>query len=143
MEVVIKSLYSPKKKIAAKLEGKSRTKQSFKDECDINIILKKYNLTGQLPAMKNNPLFGDFSQIQDYQESMNIILKAEEQFNSLPAVLRERFKNDTGAFLDYMNNDANKEEMIKLGLIEAPKELFQTKSNKKSSEELKKETKDE
>ena len=75
-------------KSSISFEGlESRTKQSFKDECDINNILKKYNKTGQLPAMiKADPKYGDFSNSASYQESLNLVLLAQEQFSNLPCL---------------------------------------------------------
>ncbi len=43
----------------------SRTQQSFRDECDINNILRKFNVTGQLPIGSVQPQYGDFSGITD------------------------------------------------------------------------------
>ena len=45
----------------------SRTQQSFRDECDINNILRKFNVTGELPLGSVQPQYGDFSGITDYQ----------------------------------------------------------------------------
>ena len=58
------------------------TKQSFKDECDINNILKKYETTGALPSLiLENPQYGDYSNVPAYQDALNIVMKAEEQFS--------------------------------------------------------------
>lgn len=101
----------------------SRTKQAFKDECDINNILAKYNKTGLLPDMiKANPQYGDFSDVPDYQTSLNIVAKVQEQFENLPAKVRDRFKNDPSQFLEFVNNKENLPEMEKMGLLkEKPK----------------------
>lgn len=103
--------------IAPSTSGKSRTKQEFKDELDINNILKKYNKTGQLPDMiRKDPKYGDFSSPLDYQESMNLVLHAHEQFQNLPARARERFNNDPEKFLVFATDPANAKEMVRLGL---------------------------
>ena len=95
----------------------SKTKQAFKDESDINNVLKKYAATGSLPLnLKDNPRYGDFSTFQDYQSSIQIVMDAQAQFAGLPSLARERFNNDPGIFLDFMSNPQNSKEFEKLGL---------------------------
>lgn len=97
---------------------KSRTKQSFKAECDINNIMAKYKRTGVLPMMiKQNPQYGDFANPVDFQDAMNIVVQAEAQFAGLPAKTRERFDNNPKNFLDFCSKKENREEMATLGLL--------------------------
>ncbi len=98
-------------------EDSSRTKQSFKEECDINTILKRFNVTGQLPVGPLQPQYGDFSGVFDYQTALNAVKAAQESFDALPATLRNRFANDTAAFVDFCSDESNREEMIRLGLV--------------------------
>lgn len=99
------------------------TKQSEKDSTDINLITERFLRTGTLgtPGKMRNPMFGDFSSI-DFQQMRNQIADAEMAFSSLPGRLRSRFKNDPANLLRFVENEANREEAIKLGLIEAPVE---------------------
>lgn len=98
-------------------EDPSRTKQSFKEECDINTILKRFNITGQLPVCPLQPQYGDFSGVFDYQTALNAVIAAQDSFNALPATLRNRFANDPAAFVDFCSDESNREEMIRLGLV--------------------------
>jgi len=99
----------------------SKTKQAFKDESDINNILKKYAATGALPLnIKENPVYGDYSNVPDYQTALNTIQKAEQQFQGLPSELRDRLQNDPSLFLDFVNNPKNSDELIKYGLKKEP-----------------------
>lgn len=95
----------------------SLAQQQFKDECDINVILDRFNVTGQLPIAALPPEFGDFSGVSDYQTALNAVLDAQEAFDSLPARVRERFANDPAAFVDFCLDEANKDEMAQLGLL--------------------------
>jgi len=109
--------YTRKISKGIKFDTPSKTIQSAKDECDINIILKKYKTTGQLPDLiKSNPQYGDFSQVSDYQSAMNVIVHAQEQFSALSAHVRKRFNNDPAEFLSFAQDASNSSEMIKLGL---------------------------
>lgn len=95
----------------------SLTKQSFRDECDINNILRQFNVTGQLPSGSVQPQYGDFSGITDYQSALNAVMAAQDSFLELPAKLRARFDNDPAVFLDFVSDEANRDEMKALGLL--------------------------
>ena len=98
----------------------SRTSQSEKDTCNINTIMKKYVKTGQLPDMiKNNPQYGDFSVSSDYQTAMNTVILANEQFAALSSSVRKRFNNNPIQFLEFVHDDANEAELVKMGLATA------------------------
>lgn len=95
----------------------SRTQQSFRDECDINNILRNFNVTGQLPVGSVQPQYGDFSGVTDYQSALNAVMAAQDSFLQLPAKLRARFDNDPALFVEFASDEANKDEMRALGLI--------------------------
>ncbi len=95
----------------------SRTKQSFRDECDINYILRQFNVTGQLPIGSVQPQYGDFSGITDYQSALNAVMAAQDSFLQLPAKVRARFDNDPALFVEFASDEANKDEMKALGLL--------------------------
>ncbi len=100
---------------------KRLTKQSFKDECDINNIMKKYRKTGQLdPASMNQrqEIFADVSEFGDFQEMQNKIQKAEEAFSTLSSELRARFQNDPAQLLEFVSDRSNLDEARELGIIQ-------------------------
>jgi len=43
-------------------------------------------------------------------------------FNDLPSSIRSRFGNDPAAFLDFVQDENNADEMVKLGLTEGSAE---------------------
>ncbi len=95
----------------------SLAKQSFRDECDINNILRQFNVTGQLPANGVQPQYGDFSGITDYQSALNAVMAAQDSFLQLPAKVRAKFDNDPALFVEFASDEANKDEMKALGLL--------------------------
>jgi len=95
----------------------SLAKQSFRDECDINNILRQFNVTGQLPAGSVQPQYGDFSGITDYQSALNAVMAAQDSFLQLPAKVRARFDNDPALFVEFASDEANRDEMKALGLL--------------------------
>jgi phage internal scaffolding protein len=106
-------------------EDATLTQQHFKDECDINNILRQFNITGQLPENTLSPRYGDFTGISDYQTALNQVIAAEDEFMRLPADLRARFENDPAQLIEFLENSDNKDEAIKLGLVDKPVELPQ------------------
>ncbi|WNK14141.1 MAG: internal scaffolding protein [Microvirus sp.] len=96
--------------------GKSLTKQSFAEECDINTIVRRFHLTGELPSNVLVPQYADFTEIFDYHSALNVIAQANEAFDLMPADVRSRFQNDPAAFLDFCNDPNNAVEAVKLGI---------------------------
>lgn len=102
-------------------EGTGRTKQSFRDECNIQTILKKYQQglpidTGSLQGEQ----FGDFTNMGDFTTAQRRIRVAQESFQALPSKIRSRFHNEPGELLDFMNDEENREEAQRMGLIPTP-----------------------
>lgn len=106
-------------------EDASLTQQHFKDETDINNILRQFNITGLLPESTLSPRYGDFTGIGDYHSALNSVIAAEDGFMSLPAELRARFENDPAQLIDFLENPENKNEAIKLGIVNPSEELPQ------------------
>ena len=106
-------------------EDATLTQQHFKDECDINNILRQFNVTGLLPESALSPRYGDFTGITDYHSALNQVIAAEDEFMRLPADLRARFENDPAQLIEFLDNSDNKDEAIKLGLVNPPVELPQ------------------
>lgn len=100
----------------------SLTKQSFAEESDINVIVKRFGITGQLPDNVLAPTYADFSDVYDFHSAALAIAQANESFDSLPAQTRARFNNDPAQFVDFCSNQNNYDEAIKLGLV-FPNEL--------------------
>lgn len=95
----------------------SKTKQSFKDESDINIIMRRFARDGILPLPKAEPRWEDFSSVDDYHSSLNTVKAAEAAFADLPAYLRHAMGNRAENLLEFLEDEDNREEAIELGLI--------------------------
>lgn len=103
-------------------EDESLAVQSEKEDADINTIVKRFGLTGELPQGMRAPALEDFVDIFDFQSAQNAVVAAREAFMELPAEVRSRFENDPQKFLVFCTETneegalANLEEMRKLGL---------------------------
>nr|QJB19410.1 MAG: internal scaffolding protein [Microvirus sp.] len=97
------------------------TQQQFKNECDINYIVNRYLQTGYINPMlvKNGqPVFGDVSTIEGYKQSLDKIKESEQMFMQLPAKIRDRFEHDPLKLLQFVADNNNYEEAVRLGLVE-------------------------
>ncbi|AXL15187.1 internal scaffolding protein [Microviridae sp.] len=99
-------------------EEPSLAQQHFKDECDINNILRQFNITGQLPTNTLSPRYGDFTGVVDYQSALNAVIEAEDGFMTLPAETRAMFGNDPEQLINFLADEGNRAEAEKLGLVD-------------------------
>lgn len=100
-------------------EDESRTHQEFKEESDINTIIDRFGI-GENPIEAQKWVTNvDIADAPDnYMDVMNQLNAARDQFMSLPAKVRSRFDNDPAAFVDFVSDAANLDEMVHLGLAE-------------------------
>lgn len=102
---------------------KSLASQSEKADADINEILRRFNITGELPSNFRPPQYGDFTEISDYRSAMQAVRDAAEAFMEMPADLRARFQNDPAQLIDFLADEANRAEAQSLGLLNVPPDL--------------------
>lgn len=121
MSVEIRTHFSEtREKKGITFKEPSLTKQANKDECDINKIMAKYNLTGQLDHVKSmQPVYGDATVFGDgYRSALALVEKAKVAFGALPSELRIELGQNPAALEGFMMNPANKDKCIKYGLFE-------------------------
>jgi phage internal scaffolding protein len=97
----------------------SKAIQSAEEESNINTIVRRFGISGELPNQVAMPQSGDFTNIPDFHTAMNLVRKAQEEFVRIPAEIRARFNNDPGRFMDFFEDPANYDEALKLGLVNA------------------------
>lgn len=106
------------KRVPTAVHGASRTHQSFKQECDINTILKNYTKTGFLSHTNTSqPQYFDVPQNIDYQLALNTIMDAEQRFAALPASVRDQYQNDPGVLLAALQDKGQHDKLRELGVL--------------------------
>jgi len=100
-----------------KCEDLSKAQQHMKDECDINVIVERFGVTGKVPVTQFEPSYGDFSGVGDYHTALNKINATKEQFMTLPAKVRAKFDHDPYQLVNFLMDEANRNEAVELGLI--------------------------
>lgn len=96
-----------------------RTQQSHRDECDINILMRRFAATGSITHVVSGiAKYGDFTNVDDYQAAVNQINEANRLFMEMPAEVRSRFDNNPHQLLNFLEDEGNYEEALELGLVE-------------------------
>lgn len=98
-------------------DAEDMTLQQFADDADINTILRRFSLTGELGGTRREPLTGDLTLVTDYQQACNILRDAREHFMRLPAEVRRDLDNDPGRLSEWLDDPANLAKGRDLGLI--------------------------
>lgn len=94
------------------------TRQEFAEECDINVLLARYEKTGVLNHFnRGEAAYLDLSEgVPDLMTAMAVLDKAQTAFMSLDARTRAEFDNDPVKFVQFAEDPANLERMREFGL---------------------------
>ena len=107
--------------------GESLTQQSHAAAADVRNIIKQYDRTGLIANVnKGIAQYGDYSEINEYQESLNMVIEANANFAELPSHIREQFNNNAGIFFEFATNPKNSEKMVEMGLAKAPEKVVKS-----------------
>lgn len=98
------------------MEGMTRTE--FGQECDINVLLAKYEKTGVLTHLANGqPEYFDCPDAPDLREHLALFDEAQAAFMRLnPRLRRDAFNDDPLNFVSFASDPANLDKMIEYGL---------------------------
>ena len=111
-----------------KIYDDGRTKQCHADECNIEKIMARYNVTGTISHLaKYEGSYADFSDF-DFHEQTTMLTRGREIFDALNAELRQEFGQSPAAFFAYVNDPANVNELRKKlpGLAQPGQQLPRT-----------------
>lgn len=118
----------------------SLTRQEFKDDCDLGLLLKKFGKTAEGRYMLQNmqgfaegARFEDVSGIPDFRAARDAVNAANASFMALPAIVRRRFDNDPALFIDFIENPSNLEEARSLGLVKPKESVVSSQEDSKGN----------
>lgn len=134
--IKFKSGYGDRSRVQLETKGESLTQQHHAHDADVRNIIKQYDRTGLIANVNRGVAqYGDFSEINEYREALDFVISANESFAELPAKIREMFGNDAGTFFEFATDPNNAEEMVKLGLAEAPEVVEEAPKRQESPSE--------
>lgn len=114
---LLRSVYVEHEPVAVPAMDDGVTRQEFRDECDINVLLARYEKTGVLNHFSSRvPQYLDVSEVPDLATSLEYMEQARAAFMTLPAVVRREFDNDPVRFVDFAADAANLSQMRQWGL---------------------------
>mgnify|MGYP000741555864 CR=1 FL=1 len=117
MEIDVTTRKNGTRRVRLTLSSETRTEQSHAKRVNINSIMAKVARGGMAPIKSGSPLYGDFSNVGDYQQCKDRIIAAQMDFNQLPANIRAEFDNDPAKLIAYLNNPENEQDAIDQGLL--------------------------
>ncbi len=95
-----------------KLHG--RTKQSQKDECDINKLLERYQRDASLGHLeKYQGVYGNYADY-DFENHVTKIAEMNTIFEQLPAEVKRDFGQSTNKFFEFVTNPENENRLAEL-----------------------------
>lgn len=101
-------------------KGTSRTQRGAGRGTDIGAIIARAQTTGVIStgfSAGARPLqYLDLTSV-DFMTMNNMIVSGRQAFAALPSRIRSRFQNDPYQLLRFVENEDNREEAIRLGLI--------------------------
>lgn len=97
--------------------GETQTQQNAKDDCDINIIIKRHTRTGNISHLNPaTPLYVDCTQVRDLQGAIQLVEEAEDNFATLSASVRKACENDPIQFLQMIQTQEGVDILDEAGL---------------------------
>lgn len=95
--------------------------QQFKQDADINELVRRFGLLGKVPEPVTDPrYYGDVADMPDLRTALERIRDAKDRFAALPSRVRTRFRNDPAELFAFLDDPSNRDEAVKLGLLKAP-----------------------
>lgn len=96
----------------------SRTKQSFREESDINKIVARARSGAAVTHMARGiPRYMDVSEVGDYKGALDMLRSMDAFFAKLPAKVRLAFGNDPAELLDAVETTEGRRKLEELGLV--------------------------
>lgn len=96
----------------------SKTQQHHAQNCDLNKIMRDYGVTKTLPISAYPPtVFGEDNLDVTLTDAYQTVREADDYFASLPSTLRLKFNHSPLALWRFVNDPANADEAVALGLL--------------------------
>ena len=130
-KIPFQTAYTPHDRVGFETTGESLTQQHFSQESEINNIIALHDRTGIIKNVQQGVAqYGDYSEINEYRQNLDMIRAADENFMQLPSNIRRQFNNNAGDFFEFATNPENQDKMIEMGLANRkPSEVGDTLAN--------------
>lgn len=111
-----------RKRVQVHPVGDSKTKQEFKQDVDVNFIVKKFQMTGSVSHLaRAKPQFADVSNAVSLHAAMNMMKEATKGFSDLSSAIRAEAGNSPVRFLEMLESEEGTADLVEAGLqLELP-----------------------
>lgn len=121
----MKPTFRSRRSVALVIDPDERqTVQADADRVSITSIVARAKrnggVVGSVPVRHGT--FSDISSAPSFMDALNVVAKATSMFEALPSRLRDRFGNDPAQLLAFLDDEENRDEAIKLGIVKKPEE---------------------
>lgn len=119
--IKFRTAYDEPKKVQFNTVGETMTQQHLTEDADIRNIISRYDRTGILSSVARGVAkYGDYSEVNEFKEALDLVNNANESFMELPSNVREYFDNDPGLFFETATDPEKIDVMRQLGLAPPP-----------------------
>lgn len=114
---LLRDVYVEHEPVFAMHADDGMTRQEFRDECDINVLMATYERTGVMSSFNmGTPQYLDVSNVPDLPQAIAVMDAAQAAFMTLNAKIRREFDNDPVEFVEFAQDPANLPQMREWGL---------------------------
>lgn len=107
-----------RRKITSDFPNPGKTQQHFKDECDVNNIVKRFAQSGVVDHLASgSPRYG-YCSSQSFTEAQFLVAEVRSNFERLPSATRAHFNNDAAEYIAAHDDEERRDELVTLGLAE-------------------------
>lgn len=112
----------------------SKVQESPLDARSPQEVLEKYGMYRDQTYYGEHPdkLYLDLTQFDDFETSMNNIIRIRDKFDKLPSSVRAKFNNDISQFVDYCNSKEFKLEYLMDDRIKASYDKYKAEEKVKA-----------
>lgn len=108
------------RRVKTQLTEGSVVQQEFAEECDINRLVEKHVRSGVGFPQSSLEQFADVSDVPDYQQAQEAVLKAQNAWYSLDASIRRYFNDKPENFLRALHDKNQHDELVRLKVFKKP-----------------------
>ena len=96
------------------------------NSCDIHFLYRNLlrfgtAYPGRLTRPTRKPEFVQTVQPQDLASALSVVSQAREEFDKLPVEVRDRFNYNPYRFMEFVTDEKNASELVKMGLADVVK----------------------
>jgi len=91
-----------KKRLAPSERDAAVVQQHYKNDVDVNTIVRRFGVTGEMPVGRAQGVYADFAGIEDFEGASARVADAWKRFYALPPEVRAEFDNSPAELIRFV-----------------------------------------